>query len=90
VCEWILQAILTAEHQVSFFKCGKECTNLMLLSMYVFSFAMIVTFIVMVYNRNMCGIWVIQFIVFLTVNIPFISATVTENNSYVIQNGQRC
>jgi len=63
VCLWISQAIRPADHQVRFFKCGKECTNLMLLSIYVFSFVMTVTFIIMVYNRNMCGIWVMTFIV---------------------------
>jgi len=90
VCEWILQAIHTAEHQVSFFKCGNECTNLMLLAIYVFDFMITVTFIFMVFNRNLCRIWVMPFIVPLTVNIPFIYAAITKNNSYVMQNGQRC
>jgi hypothetical protein len=46
-----------------FFKCGKKYKNLLLHSIYVFSFVMTVTFIITVCNRNMCGIWVMPFIV---------------------------
>jgi len=62
VCEWILHAIRPAEHQVSFFECGNECTNLMLLAIYVFNFMMTVTFIIKLYNRNVFGVWVMPFV----------------------------
>jgi hypothetical protein len=86
VCDWILHPIRTAEHQVSFLKCGTQCTNLLFLSIYVFSFVMTVTLIIMMYNRNMCGFGVMPFIVLKTVNIPNIYAAFTENSSYIFRN----
>jgi hypothetical protein len=43
-----------------------------------------------IYFRGICRIHVMPFIVVLIVNIPFLSAVDTENNSYVIPNGRRC